>query len=78
MPGLVEVLCGHPEYSLCARRSILLLFCFFAKTCSRDSKSIGPEMSVPGSCKFFRSTRHVRDDAIREISLQGFQICKNF
>ena len=27
MPGLVDVLCGHPEYSLCARRSILLLFC---------------------------------------------------
>ena len=44
MPGLVEVLCGHPEYSLCARRSILLLFCFFAKTCSRDSKSNGIRM----------------------------------
>ena len=44
MPGLVDVLCGHPEYSLCARRSILLLFCFFAKTCSRDSKSNGIRM----------------------------------
>ena len=44
MPGLVDVLCGHPEYSLCARRSILLLFCFFAKTCSCDSKSNGIRM----------------------------------
>ena len=29
MPGLVEVLCGHPEYSLCALvdSAAFLLFC---------------------------------------------------